>query len=238
MFLVEELGLAYTLHRYDRDPLIAPPAFKALHPIGASPVIEDDEQGRAGEHVTIAETEACFAYILAVHGQDRFTVKAGEKGYADYLYYYYLTNGTLQPAVGRVMTLRIAGVAEEHPTLGRYVDKIHQILGLIDQRLGEVPWLGGQDFTGECYPKRGLLHEANWYGGHGSCRYDGHLLADDHARILSHRFEQLQEHFTLSSEGGCETCIQAVSGEGRSGYRHSEVYPRAATVTLCCATAI
>src|SRR5690349_5193291 len=44
VWLCEELGLTYALRCYDRDQtdLLAPPAYKALHPMGIAPVIEDD----------------------------------------------------------------------------------------------------------------------------------------------------------------------------------------------------
>ena len=42
-------------------------------------------------------------YIANMFGEGRFTVKPGEKEYADYLYWFHFGNGTLQPAIGRAM---------------------------------------------------------------------------------------------------------------------------------------
>ncbi|MBP6693285.1 MAG: glutathione S-transferase N-terminal domain-containing protein, partial [Xanthomonadales bacterium] len=46
LWLLEELGLEYEVRRYERDPrtMLAPPELRAVHPLGKSPVIED--QGR------------------------------------------------------------------------------------------------------------------------------------------------------------------------------------------------
>ncbi len=45
VWLCEELGIPYELKVYDRDPVtrLAPPAYKALHPMGAAPVITDGD---------------------------------------------------------------------------------------------------------------------------------------------------------------------------------------------------
>ena len=42
LWLMEELGVAYDVKRYARNPQtrLAPPELKAIHPLGKSPVIE------------------------------------------------------------------------------------------------------------------------------------------------------------------------------------------------------
>ncbi|MET0429113.1 MAG: glutathione S-transferase N-terminal domain-containing protein, partial [Microvirga sp.] len=44
LWLLEELGLAYEVRRYARDPetMRAPPELRAVHPLGKSPVLDDD----------------------------------------------------------------------------------------------------------------------------------------------------------------------------------------------------
>ena len=46
VWLCEELGIPYDLKRYERVAvtMLAPPEYKALHPLGAAPVITDGEQ--------------------------------------------------------------------------------------------------------------------------------------------------------------------------------------------------
>ena len=53
LWLREELELPYEVVRYARDPktMLAPPSLRKVHPLGKSPVIEDDER-------VIAETGA------------------------------------------------------------------------------------------------------------------------------------------------------------------------------------
>jgi glutathione S-transferase len=81
VWLCEELGIDHVLKKYDRSPVLAPPELKALHPLGAAPVIEDGS-------VRLAESGACVEYIAQVHGGGRFTLTPGHKDYADYLYWF------------------------------------------------------------------------------------------------------------------------------------------------------
>ena len=60
IWLLEELGIAYDLVRYQRDSVtnLAPPELKAVHPLGKSPVITDGG-------VRIAESGAIVDYLVA-----------------------------------------------------------------------------------------------------------------------------------------------------------------------------
>ncbi|KAK5731694.1 hypothetical protein LTR17_011165 [Elasticomyces elasticus] len=146
VWLCEELGLDYDLKLYQRSPVLSPPAYLALHPIGAAPVITDEDTG-----LVLAESGACLEYILNTYtpnaGGD-LVVKPGAKGYADYLYWLHFVNGTLQPAVGRAFTLRLAGVPEENNQRSRVENKLHIALEHVDNRLKTTgAWLAGEQFT-------------------------------------------------------------------------------------------
>jgi glutathione S-transferase len=140
VWLCEELGLDYKLEKYDRSPVLSPPKYIALHPIGAAPVIEDD-------NVKIAESGACLEYIINIHGNGRLAIKPGEPNYAEYLYWFHFANGTMQPAIGRVMMIRWTGVSEDNNTFVRAQNKVDQVLQFVDHRLSKVPWLAGEEFT-------------------------------------------------------------------------------------------
>jgi glutathione S-transferase len=66
LWLQEELGLPYEIRQHKRDPKsrLAPPELKRIHPLGKSPVIEDDG------HV-VAESGAIIEYILRKFGNGR-----------------------------------------------------------------------------------------------------------------------------------------------------------------------
>src|SRR6195256_6716295 len=77
VWLCEELGIPYELKRYERLPvtMLAPPEYKALHPLGAAPVITDVD-------VVLAESAAIIEYIVARHGNGRLVVAAHHPDFA------------------------------------------------------------------------------------------------------------------------------------------------------------
>jgi len=140
VWLCEELGLDYELKKYDRAPLLSPPEYCKLHPLCAAPVIQDGD-------LTLAESEACAEYICQIYGKGKLLVQPGQKNYTDFLYWFHFANGTLQPMMGRNMTLMFAGVGGENELVKRYDSKRDQILSFLDKRLSEVTWLAGDEFT-------------------------------------------------------------------------------------------
>lgn len=72
LWLLEELGLDYTIQRYQRDPktMLAPPALRAVHPLGKSPVITDDNQ-------TLAESGAIIEYLVQRYDNGRLAPAPG-----------------------------------------------------------------------------------------------------------------------------------------------------------------
>ena len=63
LWMLEELGVEYTVVRYERDAktMLAPPALKEVHPLGRSPVIRD------GDFV-LAESGAILEYLVERYG--------------------------------------------------------------------------------------------------------------------------------------------------------------------------
>jgi glutathione S-transferase len=142
VWLCEELGVRYDLKRYDRDSrtMLAPPDYKALHPIEAAPVITDGD-------VLLAESAAIVEYILTRYGTGRLSVAPDQPGYADYLYWFHFVNGSLQPALSRGMVLRFAGIAPDHPMTASLEARRHLALSAVDTRLGRFPYLAGEALT-------------------------------------------------------------------------------------------
>jgi glutathione S-transferase len=67
LWLLEELGLEYDLKTYKRGPdMLAPPELKKIHPLGKSPVITVQAEGR--EPITIAESGAIVEYLTDHYG--------------------------------------------------------------------------------------------------------------------------------------------------------------------------
>ena len=142
VWLCEELDIPYALTRYDRDPvtLLSPPALRALHPLGAAPVIEDDG-------LLLAESAAIADYIVAKHGGGRLRLGPDHPDFAAYLYWFHFANGNLQPVMGRAMMVGRAGLAPDHPVQLAVQGRLDRAVALVDARLGTAEYLAGQDFT-------------------------------------------------------------------------------------------
>lgn len=140
VWLCEELGLAYELKVYQRAPRLAPPEYKALHPVGSAPVITDGA-------ITLAESGAVVEYILAKYGEGRLAHGKDHPAFADYLYWLHFANGTLQPAMMRLMVTTLLQAPADNPTRAWGEQRLAQMLHMMDQRLGAYPWLAGAEFT-------------------------------------------------------------------------------------------
>ena len=142
VWLCEELGIPYELKRYERDPvtILAPPEYRALHPIGAAPVITDGD-------LVLAESGAIAGYIIAKHGGGRLAPGPDRPDFAAYLYWFHFANGTLQPVMGRKSLLRRAGTPEDNPAALFVQERLGRALGLVEARLGEAEHLAGREFT-------------------------------------------------------------------------------------------
>ncbi len=142
IWLCEELDLPYELKRYERDPvtILAPPEFKALHPMGAAPVITDGD-------LVLAESGAIIDYIIARHGGGRLALGPDHPDFAQYLYWFHFANGNLQPNMGRNMVVRRLGLDAENPTLLAMQGRLDRALALVEARLGVADYLAGSEFT-------------------------------------------------------------------------------------------
>ena len=142
VWLCEELGIPYELELYERDPvtILAPPDLKALHPIGAAPVIFDGD-------VVLAESGAIVEYIIAKYGNGRLALRLGHPDFATYLFWFHFANGNLQPNMGRNMILRWLKLPDDDPVVTGMRGRLKRALELVDARLGEVPFFAGSEFT-------------------------------------------------------------------------------------------
>ena len=142
VWLCEELAIPYELKCYTRDSvtMLAPADYKALHPIGAAPVIVDGD-------LMLAESGAVVEYIIAKYGDGRLALKSGDRDFAHYLYWFHFANGTLQAAMGRNMTLNRVKPAEDNPVLLTNRMRLGRAFDLVDARTKQAEYLAGSEFT-------------------------------------------------------------------------------------------
>jgi glutathione S-transferase len=142
VWLCEELGIPYELKRYARDSvtMLAPPDYKALHPIGAAPVITDGG-------LVLAETGAVLDYVIAKYGDGRLTLKPDHPDFASYLYWLHFANGSLQPVMGRNMILNRLKLPDDNPIRIAQKARLDLAFDLVEARTHETEYLAGSEFT-------------------------------------------------------------------------------------------
>lgn len=140
LWLLEELGLPYEVIRYERDKktMHAPPELKKIHPLGKSPVIED--QGRA-----LAETGAIVEYLVEQSG-GRLGPSANREIVLRYRHFLHYAEGSMMPpllallVVGR---LGLLGKPARKPLLAMF----RRHLDWLEAELGARAWFAGDEFT-------------------------------------------------------------------------------------------
>lgn len=140
LWLLEELGLPYEVKRYERDPktMLAPPALKAVHPLGKSPVIEDDG-------TIVAETGAIIDYLVASAG-GRLGPPEDAQSARRYRYFLYYGEGSIMPWLLVMLVIRRLGLLGRpaRPTVQRMLD---QHLDYLEAELSDRDWFAGDRFT-------------------------------------------------------------------------------------------
>ncbi len=142
LWLLEELGLPYEIKRYERDPKtnLAPPELKAINPLGKSPVIED------GPH-TLIESGAIIDYLIRRHGNGRLQPDPATATYDEYVQWLHFAEGSaMLPLMLDLYVSRLGDAgAPLHP---RIESEVANYLGYLNEALGLMPYLLGEELSG------------------------------------------------------------------------------------------
>ncbi|MDB4930783.1 MAG: Glutathione S-transferase family protein [Myxococcaceae bacterium] len=155
LWLLEELGVAYEIKHYARDPktMLAPAALRAVHPLGKSPVITDGE-------VTVAESGAIIEYLVERYGEGRLVPAPGTPERLRYTYWLHYAEGSAMPPMllalvfGRLpkspmpFFLRpvVKGIAKK--VLDGFVSpQVALHLDYMEAELAKSTWFTGDEFT-------------------------------------------------------------------------------------------
>lgn len=155
LWLLEELGVPYEVKRYERDRKtnLAPQALMKIHPLGKSPVIDDNG-------AVIAETGAIIEHIVDNYGQGRLVPAKGTDAHRRYKYWLHAAEGSYMPPLVLALFLNRMETAKM-PFFARPIAKKltqgvrdayldHTTAALfshLDAELGKSAWLAGGDFT-------------------------------------------------------------------------------------------
>lgn len=137
LWMLEELDLPYELRRYERDPktMLAPPALKAVHPLGKSPVLEDD--GRK-----IVESGAIVEYLVEKSG-GRLGPPSEQDGLLRYRMFLHYAEGSVMPplllklVLSRVPIMGKIAIRRIQPMIDVHLD-------YIEAELSQRPWFAGE----------------------------------------------------------------------------------------------
>jgi glutathione S-transferase len=145
LWLLEELQLPYQVRRYERDrsTLLAPPALRAVHPLGKAPVIVDADAGATP--VTVAETGAIVEYLVEKAG-GRLGAPVEREAMLRYRHFLHYAEGSLMPplflklVLGKIPFFGRSGQKRIQPMIDVHLD-------FIETQLAARPWFAGQAFT-------------------------------------------------------------------------------------------
>jgi len=140
LWLLEELGLDYEIRRYARNPktMLAPPELARVHPLGKSPVVEDD--GRV-----VAETGAIVEYLVD-KADGRLGPPANRDAVLRYRHFLHYAEGSLMPplftrlVLGRVPLIGKTAQKKFQPMIDVHLD-------YCEAELATRPWFAGEDFS-------------------------------------------------------------------------------------------
>jgi glutathione S-transferase len=156
LWLLEELALPYEIVRYRRDSqtMLAPPALRAVHPLGKAPVVADGD-------LILVESGAIVEYLVERYGAGRFAPAAGSPERLRYRQWLHYAEGSLMPP----LLLKLVFHRIENARMPFFVKPIakgiaHKVrhdfiapqlrlhLDYLESELERSEWFAGDTFSG------------------------------------------------------------------------------------------
>lgn len=140
---LEELGLAYDVHPINigQDEQFAPD-FLRIAPNNKIPAIVDDEV--EGGPLTIFESGAILIYLADKTG--RLLARNGAARYKALEWLFWQVGGT-GPLLGQLGFFAKRAPEKSELAIDRFRTEGGRLLGVMDRRLGEAAYLGGEEYT-------------------------------------------------------------------------------------------
>ncbi|HEV3044897.1 MAG TPA: glutathione S-transferase [Roseiarcus sp.] len=142
LWLLEELGLDYEVRHYKRDPVtrLGPPELRAIHALGKSPILVDD-------NAVMAETGAIVEYLIDKYGEGRLRPPPASPQRLRYTYWLHYAEGSaMPPLLIGLVTGRLGEAARPAMPFVSAQIKLH--FGYIDGELAKSQWFAGEDLSG------------------------------------------------------------------------------------------
>lgn len=154
LWALEELNLPYQIVRYQRNAnMLAPDSLKKVHPLGKSPIVEDD--GRV-----IAESGAILEYLQEIGDPENRFKPQDRDGKLQYRFWLHYAEGSLMPLMMIKLVLQMLGkspvplgLRTVGKMLGTGVQKawlngqIATHANFIESHLAQTPWFAGDTLS-------------------------------------------------------------------------------------------
>jgi len=143
LLMLEEVEAPYQVERCDviRGANHAP-AFRALNPNGKVPVLVDDD-GPGGQAITLFESGAILIYLAEKAGRFLPADSAERYGVLQWLMF---QMGGIGPMFGQAIHFRSGPPGSDYAR-SRYRTEMRRLADVIEARLAEGPFLGGDDYS-------------------------------------------------------------------------------------------
>jgi glutathione S-transferase len=142
LWLLEELSVPYEIRHYARDAVtnLAPEALLKVHPLGKSPLIEEDGN-------IVFESAAIVEYLCERHGGEHLVPARGTNQHIRYLEFLHFAEGSaMTPILLNLYTARLGDAAAPlHPRINQQLDS-H--FAFMEDRLKATGWFAGDGLTG------------------------------------------------------------------------------------------
>lgn len=155
LWLLEELGVPYEIRNYKRDPrtMLAPPELRAIHPLGKSPVIEDEG------HV-LAESGAIIEYLVDRYDTGQLAPLPGMPDRVRFTYWLHYAEGSaMPPLLLKLVATRIANAPMPFfakPIARKIAERLQKTfvdpqlalhLNFVEKSLANSGWFVGDAFS-------------------------------------------------------------------------------------------
>ena len=142
--MLEEAGLPYNTHAVNisKDEQFTPDFLK-VSPNNKIPAIVDPD-GPGGKPISLFESGAILFYLAEKTGK---LLPADPAGRYETMVWLMFQKAGVGPMFGQAHHFRRFAKEQVPYAIDRYTNETHRIYGVMDKRLGEVPYLAGQEYT-------------------------------------------------------------------------------------------
>ena len=139
-WVLEEMGLDYEIQKFELgDRAMRAPEYRAVHPMGRVPALEDRE-------VTLFESGAIIQYLLARYSNGHLAPTSNSRDFPDYLQWFHYAEGMIMPPMNTLVveTILLPPERRTEVNVKRATKLLNQMLAAVDQHMAGREYLTSQ----------------------------------------------------------------------------------------------